>query len=618
MPKLIRIPCLLLLAAIPVWTGCATFGATESKPTLSKRKGRTPAGSELERMTKRLTQGPLQPDEVETYFLVAEQLYIGRNIQLAERFFEAVFEASATLVTGLRLNEIYLLSGQFDDAEALVQKLRVLYPDDVEPPIALARILFAQGKKAEALKAIKDAYEHGPENDAIGITYIDLLLKSEKTAEARRLLEKMVAQPSPNPFFLQKLAEIELKEKKIARARALLERLLRVAPENIEGWTLAGFAAMEENNTADAERYFREAYIKQPENDALARYYVLQLLRQEKYQEARRLLLKLEAAADADHPLDAELTFHLGYVFFELEDYSEAKTRFLALAAVGENSDRGNYFAAQCEEAQKKYAAAEKLYRSLPPDSEYAKQALQRIVQMNLDQGRNDEAAKTLSALKIDDKSEEFEFRFMASAYARLKQYDKAIATAKEGLKRFSKSAELEFLAATWLEHTASVPAALAAVEETLRKHPNHAQSKNYVAYTLAERTEHPERPEGKARLEQALTLAQKAVAQEPKNGFFLDTLGWILFKLGSLDQAENTLNRALALEQEEPIIYEHLGEVMLARKNPAAALKQFEAAQKCFSAQPDWKVQADREWRESQIRVRKRIDEIRKSALTP
>jgi tetratricopeptide (TPR) repeat protein len=589
--------CVMVFMGMIALTSCASVrGPVAGKPPQVVR-------DELARKLERLEKGPLSEEEAPSYYLIGEQLYFERNVEGALKAFRAVFEVQPTLVTGLRLSEIYIVKGQLQESERVVNRLAVLFPESSEPPLALAKVLVVQEKVDEALRVLKEAYSSLNKDADIGVGYVETLIRAGKKSEVRSFLEKETKAGNSVPFFLRKLAEIRIEDKKYADAKNILDRLLRVSPEDVEGWTLAGFVAMEEKDFVASERYFREAYQRQPENDNLARYYVMQLLRQEKFQEARRLLLRLENASEKD--FDTELTFQLALVLFKLEDFEGAKVRFLRLSRE-EASGKAIFFAAQCDEFGKNIKGAIENYGKVAEASAYKSQALQRTVFLYLEQGDFSAVRNLVAKMTVSDSSEEGEFQFLAAVHGRMQEYRKAIEIASRGLKKYPNSAELASVIAGWREFTESREVAIAAMEAVLKKHPKHASALNYVAYSLAET--------GK-RFSDALVAAKKAVELEPKSGFYMDTLGWVYFKLGKLSEADLYLERALTLEHEEPVILEHLGEVSFAKKDFARALKTFESAERVFSTQPSWKMEMDREWRESRKRVKSRIEMLRERA---
>src|SRR5258708_18988573 len=81
--------------------------------------------------------------------------------------------------------------------------------------------------------------------------------------------------------------------------------------------------------------------------------------------------------------------------------------------------------------------------------------------------------------------------------------------------------------------------------------------------------------------LDRALEMIKKAVAAEPRNGAFVDSLGWVYFQKGNLDLAEKYLNDAASLLPHDATVHEHLGDVLAKRGDYARALTAYRAALK-------------------------------------
>jgi tetratricopeptide (TPR) repeat protein len=98
---------------------------------------------------------------------------------------------------------------------------------------------------------------------------------------------------------------------------------------------------------------------------------------------------------------------------------------------------------------------------------------------------------------------------------------------------------------------------------------PSDADSNNAIAYHIAERG---------GDLQEALALIQKALAAEPENGAYLDTLGWVYYKMGDLDASRDTLEKA-AVKESDPIMLDHLGDVLAKKGDAQGALKAWNEA---------------------------------------
>ena len=63
-------------------------------------------------------------------------------------------------------------------------------------------------------------------------------------------------------------------------------------------------------------------------------------------------------------------------------------------------------------------------------------------------------------------------------------------------------------------------------------------------------------------RLQEAYTLIDKALKMAPDDPFIMDSMGWVQYRLGNLDQAEASLRKAYQLRNDAEIAV-HLGEVL-------------------------------------------------------
>jgi Flp pilus assembly protein TadD len=93
---------------------------------------------------------------------------------------------------------------------------------------------------------------------------------------------------------------------------------------------------------------------------------------------------------------------------------------------------------------------------------------------------------------------------------------------------------------------------AIATMRKVLEEVPDSPEALNYVGYGLAEKGES---------LDEAESLVRRALAIEPDNGSFLDSLGWILYQRGDAAGAVPVLEKAEALSGPEPTVLEHLGD---------------------------------------------------------
>jgi tetratricopeptide (TPR) repeat protein len=79
--------------------------------------------------------------------------------------------------------------------------------------------------------------------------------------------------------------------------------------------------------------------------------------------------------------------------------------------------------------------------------------------------------------------------------------------------------------------------------------------------------------------VEEALGLIERAVALDPENSAYLDSLGWALFRLERLELAEQNLRKAVAKGSRNAVVLAHLGDVLERRGNVREALDYWQRA---------------------------------------
>jgi tetratricopeptide (TPR) repeat protein len=106
--------------------------------------------------------------------------------------------------------------------------------------------------------------------------------------------------------------------------------------------------------------------------------------------------------------------------------------------------------------------------------------------------------------------------------------------------------------------------------ETALRLKDDNPLVLNNYAYSLAVRN---------VRLDRALEMARGAVGMEPENASYLDTIGWIHFRLGRYPEAEEFIGRALSKGEENAEVLEHMGDVQFKLERPDLAVEYWRRA---------------------------------------
>ena len=139
--------------------------------------------------------------------------------------------------------------------------------------------------------------------------------------------------------------------------------------------------------------------------------------------------------------------------------------------------------------------------------------------------------------------------------YTQSQQHKMAVETFEQGLDRHPKNVDLRFNLGTVYDKLERFPDVVREMEAVLELNPDHADALNYLGYSYADRG---------MNIDEAVVLTQRAVALKPDNGYYVDSLGWALFKMGRIQEALVEIKRAAQLVKDDPVIFEHMGEIYL------------------------------------------------------
>jgi len=100
--------------------------------------------------------------------------------------------------------------------------------------------------------------------------------------------------------------------------------------------------------------------------------------------------------------------------------------------------------------------------------------------------------------------------------------------------------------------------------EQALKLDPNNHLILNNYGYSLANRND---------QLNRAKEFTQRALEQQPKNPSYLDTMGWIYFRLGQYEEARNYILQAVETGDVSAEVNEHLGDIYFKMNDKQRAL---------------------------------------------
>jgi tetratricopeptide (TPR) repeat protein len=266
----------------------------------------------------------------------------------------------------------------------------------------------------------------------------------------------------------------------------------------------------------------------------------------------------------------AMLLAQLGIAHQQLAQYERAVAAFIAASNLAERDPEYEAYVVQSLIAARKHdraavVAADALARDAdhPRLTRYRAQALAGA-------GRAAEGLKLIEDAAAREPSSRELALGLADTYAEHKRFDDAIRVV-QGVEAQSESdTELVLRLGALYEEAGRVADAEREFRKVLAKDPLDANALNYLGYMLADRGD---------RLPESVELIQRALKVEPDNPAYLDSLGWALFKMGRLDDAEPPLTRAAAVLVGNSVVQDHHGDLMARRGRWTDAVAAWERA---------------------------------------
>ncbi len=495
------------------------------------------------------------------------------------------------------------------------QKITQLAPKDVPAWLMLARLQKAADNSVDAQKSYQKVLDIEPDNEdaltGLALVYSDLG-DNRKAAE----LLKLLADKNPTPRSLTALAAAYEQMRDFKGAAGVLRKLLETNPANEREVqrNLAQDLMLSQDYAAALEVY-NELVMDDPA-DAQSYLRISQIYRQERdFTKAREANDKAKAV----EPNSIEIRYNEVNIL-EAEDRTTEATQLLK--DILESTTKRNYNQAERGNRTALLERLAGLYRSMDQTDqaidayrqmsdvdpalaqrssaqvidtyrtgkEYAKAQQEadaaikkwpddRMIRMTRDSmlaemGKIDEAAADLKKI-LSGKDDRDIYVSLANTYEKGKRWDD-MGKALDAAEKLSDTAEdksgIWFMRGAMLERMKKLDKAEVEFRKVLKADPDNAGAMNYIGYMLAD---------ANLRLEESLDLITKALDLEPGNGAYLDSLGWVQYRLGHLEDAEKNLRRALDKTPRDPTVHDHMADILMKESKVKEAVAQWETSLK-------------------------------------
>ena len=441
-----------------------------------------------------------------------------------------------------------------------------LDPRNPDPHQVLAVMKLRSGDLEQAAAHLQDifAYSDGEMDEKLWM--IANLLGSEKDKGAvLDVMEKLVASQNNTPGALYAFAHVAAKLEDLRRSRELLEDALALAPDNVNV-ALSYISILQRMGREQEALAWLEAELPERGEDdfSLRMAYARLLMEFRLYDKA---LNQFELLVDRE-PENTDVLYALGLLYLQNNRLDDSEALFRKLSEREYLTDAANYYLGRIAEERRLYDEAGDWYQGVHKGEHYFDAQI-RLAMLLARSGEVSEARSHLGTIRAQSEQQALVIiQAEGELLLQAQLYEEAIAVYSAALEdRYN--ADLLYARAMAAEKTGNLELLEADLRTILQHEPDHAQALNALGYTLADATD---------RHAEAYELIKKALELRPSDFYILDSMGWVLYRLGRLDEAIDYLRKALSIRQ-DPEIAAHLGEVLWVRGEREKAKEVWEAA---------------------------------------
>lgn len=431
----------------------------------------------------------------------------------------------------------------------------------------LAAMLIRAGQSDQALSHLQAALSLEAGNPSQRMWSIANVLSHEPDRQAALdVMERLVAGHERTPDMLFAYALLAIRAEKMDKARAAMEQVIDLGSANV-GVAVAYVGVLQKQGETAAAIQWLETFLgRHPEQNDVRLIYARTLADAKRYEDAHAQFALLEET----QPQNADVQYALGLLELQLNQVDPAKRHFEKLIELGEHAEEARFYLGQLAEINQEFQKAQQWYAQVK-EGENAFEAQLRVALMMARQDRLAEASSHLHGIDVEsDEQRNRIVRAEGEILAEAGRYQEAMALYDQALAG-RHDAELLYTRAMLAEKMGRIDVLERDLRQILEQDPHNAQALNALGYTLADRTD---------RYQEAYELIKKALDLSPDDFYILDSMGWVLYRLGRLDEAIDYLKRAREL-RDDPEVAAHLAEVLWVKGEKQAARDVWERALK-------------------------------------
>jgi tetratricopeptide (TPR) repeat protein len=464
-------------------------------------------------------------------------------------------EASKTIEDSriaARTAYIALYGENYDEALEALDRWRELEPDAADLTRMYAVVHLKRHEPESAVPYIEEMLSSSHASSAEEALAIKQLLAKEATDEdAYIVLQKLNEKDDKNLHMLVLQSRYAAQNKQYDEALSLLDEVLILDPSLTEVLIIKSRILSAQGKQKEASALIKQVLSEYEDNNALRLQYARMLVEQH----------ELEAATEQygilheNLPDDGEIALSYALLNIETQNLDEASKTFEHLIEIDKKVPVANYYLGRIAQNQGDDKKAVSYYLRVG-SGDYAYDAQLRIGVLLAMLGKPDEGLAKLEALAEDQE----DWGQRVKAYLAQGEILRSEKRYKEGVEMYSRALQqnredttLLYARGLMAEKVDRLDMTEADLLKVISKEPENADALNALGYTLADRT---------SRYQEAQDYIQRAAKLVPDDPAILDSLGWVSYRLGEMEEALKYLARAFE-KLEDAEIAAHYGEVL-------------------------------------------------------
>ena len=448
---------------------------------------------------------------------------------------------------------LLLRTGQLDEAVRAGQNALARFPENEDIEMILGDILASQGKVEEAITHYDRVSQISSDNARAPLLKGSLL---ERLGQFDRALEeyKKGAMVEPNnPLVQFHLGRAYLRASQLQEAETSLERAVSLKPNLLQARHHLAWVLERQGKTIEALKEYGLLLKLKPNNEFIKK-------RVSQLHSSGSLNPDRSQVEGIPPSLEKQPNIHMriATIYFEQTLYMQALEEFQLVVAQHDYKDP-HVLMARIYEIHGRLDSAVKEFeklRKLEPESIDIILYTARLY--SLMKKTQNWLTLLVKAVAMEPNSDQLHHS-LALAYMAQNENDKAIEHMGKALALNSKKDSYYFELGALMEKAGDYKGAMENMRLAIELNPLHSNAHNFLGYMYA--------LEGHD-LDQALVHLKKALTTQPRNGYFLDSLGWIYFKKGESEKALTQIQKAMIYTDPDPVLYDHLGDILFSLKN--------------------------------------------------